>query len=820
MTKINCVGGLLVAVLLTHYFYLIFQTLPTVDEKQCIFTTWVQGQHDVAVHNDPPVKHRVLHHEAPNPTWNTHWIVLTSINSITPSVEKMLMYEKYSVLVVGDEKSPDTYDERVVYLTLDMQRKLNYRISYALPTNSYTRKNIGYLYAIAHGAQYIFDTDDDNAPDREPTVYSADMSQLAPCVAQPTVNPYAAFDRPDVWPRGLPLDVLHLEATARGSARNGSLRDGTDSWVQQGLADLDPDVDAVFRLTRSAELGRIVFLRRSPVYVPPGTMAPFNSQNTLFQSPAFWGLVLPASVPFRLTDIWRSFFVQRLMWMVGSHVSFIGPTVQQRRNTHSYFDDYMQERQMYEQSGALIRFLIAWRPTTDTIIADGLFGAMRDLAEDMWRGAYWAESDVELIEAWIADLVEIGYAAPPLVISAHDVATDREAVFQHAMAQAKMTPSVVNSPSTHCTPDNTNTERNARTLEHTNRWLDELLTDPAPVAILSANDGRGIGGQLYDFLWVATHVMAAGHAPLFSTHDRSLYDGTYCESGRGGFACLFDFPAVASALPAASITTIPHGNVSIAINAPIRNHIRDEIWGSAISYASILPTTMQRHGWSAFQWFAFVMHRMTEPRPALRALVDSKKMELGWNDRCIAVHIRRADKIIETRGHSYFDASLYVDEVERVLIEHPTLSHIFLTSDNASAIEQFEFLLERRHVRLTLVVDRTQTRYNGKECANFDENAKQKQCSTRGALRDHERDDWAARSLIDLYLLSSCEYIVGSIGSFYTRAAAGRLVGTPRYFVEPFPERRVRSIYFEESMEYFTQQDNNTIVIPSLENFY
>ncbi|ETN70754.1 hypothetical protein NECAME_14556 [Necator americanus] len=49
------------------------------------------------------------------------------------------------------QNSADNYDVR-------------YRIMGSLPYNSYARKNIGYLYAISNGAEWIYDTDDDNKP--------------------------------------------------------------------------------------------------------------------------------------------------------------------------------------------------------------------------------------------------------------------------------------------------------------------------------------------------------------------------------------------------------------------------------------------------------------------------------------------------------------------------------------------------------------------------------------------------------------------------------------------------------------------------------
>ncbi|VDM75263.1 unnamed protein product [Strongylus vulgaris] len=41
---------------------------------------------------------------------------------------------------------------------------LGFRLLSVSPENSYTRKNIGYLYAIKNGAKWIYDTDDDNKP--------------------------------------------------------------------------------------------------------------------------------------------------------------------------------------------------------------------------------------------------------------------------------------------------------------------------------------------------------------------------------------------------------------------------------------------------------------------------------------------------------------------------------------------------------------------------------------------------------------------------------------------------------------------------------
>ena len=75
-----------------------------------------------------------------------------------------------------------------------------------------------------------------------------------------------------------------------------------DCPIQQGLADENPDVDAIYRLVLPLpvqfETGRRIALKR-------GVWSPFNSQNTAWWPDAFPLLYLPAYCSFRMTDIWR-----------------------------------------------------------------------------------------------------------------------------------------------------------------------------------------------------------------------------------------------------------------------------------------------------------------------------------------------------------------------------------------------------------------------------------------------------------------------------------------------------------------------------------
>jgi hypothetical protein len=96
------------------------------------------------------------------------WIVLTTINSPTEQVKYIRdAHPGWCVLVAGDTKTPrDWKYKNVVYLSVEEQDRLagKFKIISLIPYNSYLRKMVGYLYAMEHGAKFIYETDDDNSP--------------------------------------------------------------------------------------------------------------------------------------------------------------------------------------------------------------------------------------------------------------------------------------------------------------------------------------------------------------------------------------------------------------------------------------------------------------------------------------------------------------------------------------------------------------------------------------------------------------------------------------------------------------------------------
>jgi hypothetical protein len=104
------------------------------------------------------------------PLRGEHWIVVTSILYPTPAIRKFLnLTTRWNLIVIGDRKTPRDWHSRlqvnrsrIIFLPIHKQRSLGYSILKYLPENSYARKNIGYLVAIACGARVIFESDDDN----------------------------------------------------------------------------------------------------------------------------------------------------------------------------------------------------------------------------------------------------------------------------------------------------------------------------------------------------------------------------------------------------------------------------------------------------------------------------------------------------------------------------------------------------------------------------------------------------------------------------------------------------------------------------------
>lgn len=318
------------------------------------------------------------------------YIVITSIFNPTEAIEKFAQMKDWHVIVVGDKKSPKDWSyPNCTYLSPEAQQKLDYNILKHLPWNHYCRKLIGYVYAMSQGAEVIYDTDDDNIPldNWSEPAFSGTYPTLS---GIPFVNIYKYFTEQHVWPRGLPLKKILSTDTCIEETKKCTI------GVWQFLANGDPDVDAIYRLTDNTP---IIFNEGPFLALDKHTICPTNSQNTFFTKQTFPLLYLPAFVTFRFTDILRGLIMQPALWSQNMHVGFGKATVYQKRNAHDYLKDFEQEIPVYLYTEKTVKIASQFSDAK-TELPETLLNIYRALAQE----GIVPDNEIDLVNAWIEDI--------------------------------------------------------------------------------------------------------------------------------------------------------------------------------------------------------------------------------------------------------------------------------------------------------------------------------------------------------------------------------------------------------------------------------
>eukprot|EP01039_Chlorochromonas_danica_P005643 gene5643-6225_t len=362
-----------------------------------------------------------------------YWSVVTTIFTPTSSVIKQSQLPApWCMVIVADRKGPREYQiegnsgKNFIYLTVEMQEKLveaSHMVK-LLPWNHFGRKNIGFLYAIINKAEAIYDFDDDNLlvdpeslllPGQERNGssirYNAVMhvrSVTKESTQSPRVlNPYPYFS-PNIskgslcWPRGYPINRIKDldEETQMVDIPSRCV------GVVQFLADRDPDVDAIYRLTESFPFW---FSSSPPLVIPINTYTPYNAQTTVLMHSSFWSLLLPVTVHGRVSDIWRSYVAQHIFSRLKLFLVFAAPIVVHLRNDHDYMADFQSELPLYTQATALVKQLQENPCTAPTIP-----GCLEQTYVFLYEHGIVEMDDVVLVQAWIHDLIQAKYVFPSI----------------------------------------------------------------------------------------------------------------------------------------------------------------------------------------------------------------------------------------------------------------------------------------------------------------------------------------------------------------------------------------------------------------------
>jgi hypothetical protein len=283
------------------------------------------------------------------------FIIVTTINPPGKAVHDLAKWEGWNLIVIGDCNTPSQWAcPGATYLDLEAQKGLFPALSDEIGANTYTRKMIGYAYAIQAGAAAIFETDDDNIP-----LPHAQETIEAMIAADNRVyferrrstkrwlNAYSLFASARIWPRGFPLESVR---DADAEIKRGT---GSNPWaVMQFLCDEDPDVDAIYRMTAGAP---VYFATRKMFVLDEGSFCPFNSQATLWLPEAFPWMFLPICVSDRVTDILRGYIATACLWSHGASVAYASPIMYQKRNPHDLAVDFANEMPLYLGADSLAR---------------------------------------------------------------------------------------------------------------------------------------------------------------------------------------------------------------------------------------------------------------------------------------------------------------------------------------------------------------------------------------------------------------------------------------------------------------------------------
>ncbi len=322
-------------------------------------------------------------------------IVITSIFSPTKAVQKFAQLKDYNLIVAGDKKTPQNWSHPqggVEYLSVDEQNTMEGQLAKSLPFNHYCRKMCGYVHGIRNGADIIIDTDDDNIPydDWDFPEYNGEKDVIADDLG--FINVYQLYSKQKIWPRGLPLRLIGHDFELADKITPRDCKVG----IWQGLADGDPDVDAIYRLTSDEEC---VFNKRDALALGKGTISPFNSQNTAIIKELFPLLYMPVYVTFRFTDILRGLVAQPIMWLLDYHLGFTSATVFQERNPHNYMDDFASEIPMYLQ-GEKVVDIVAQAINANMGLNDNLFNAYVALEKE----GIVEKRELDTLSAWLKDI--------------------------------------------------------------------------------------------------------------------------------------------------------------------------------------------------------------------------------------------------------------------------------------------------------------------------------------------------------------------------------------------------------------------------------
>jgi hypothetical protein len=304
-------------------------------------------------------------------------LVITSINDCSELLKGYLAnFAKYgreaSIYMIFDKKTVPqsiTCPPSVKAPLFSEQEKFLKKVGFPpedIPWNSDNRRNIGYLMALADGAEMIVSLDDDNyAPENEDflTAHEKGLEKQYSCVSVANHwfnNCILLFPLRGVYPRGFPYYDRNRTLPKIDFVRRTIVpRINAGMWIG------DPDFDAITWLGRGERAVRC----STSATLSPDTWCPINSQNTAVHRdlmPAYYFIrMVPPND--RFGDIFQGYFALKVAKAMGWTARFGSPVVTHKRNSHVYLKDVQKEIEPILLLEDLLPKLLEWKLTGATV---------------------------------------------------------------------------------------------------------------------------------------------------------------------------------------------------------------------------------------------------------------------------------------------------------------------------------------------------------------------------------------------------------------------------------------------------------------------
>lgn len=329
--------------------------------------------------------------------------VLTTINPPDERVSDWRQITQNHTIVIGDKKTPDSWkNPSCDYYSLSAQLNSEFTMVSHLPENHYTRKNLGYLYAIKKGANAIIDTDDDNFPNllewNNLLKSNFEVNEHSPSEKISFKNIYSYYSESDIpfWPRGFPIKLINVEES-NIKLSDIKTNNSIDVGLWQCMVDGDPDIDAIHRLIFKKTPQ---FINKSAIIMGYNNFCAFNSQNTIWlDSDLFPLLYLPSTVSFRFTDILRGYVAQAVINTSAKNWGFYKATSYQDRNDHNIMNDFRSEVTMYTNMEEIFHTIFESCKSSNSVV-DNLTNCYTSL----YKNDFVQEEELKILASWINDL--------------------------------------------------------------------------------------------------------------------------------------------------------------------------------------------------------------------------------------------------------------------------------------------------------------------------------------------------------------------------------------------------------------------------------